>query len=76
VYNLRKWNITLKLEQYNSLNYPPAGKHIMAQTHGDTIVVYQAYKKTTADFATQHQKFGGPILVSIVCRGSNQISCG
>ena len=32
----------------------------MAQTHGDTIVVYQAYKKTIADFAVQHQKFGGP----------------
>jgi hypothetical protein len=50
----------LKIEQYNSLNYPPAGKHIMAQTQGDTIVVYQAYKKTIADYAIQHQKLGGP----------------
>src|SRR5687767_5235604 len=50
---------TLKFEPYNNLNYPSAGKHIMAQTQGDAIVVYQAYKKSIADFAVQHQKFGG-----------------
>jgi hypothetical protein len=49
----------LKFEPYNSQNYPPSGRHIMAQTQGDAIVVYQAYKKAIADFAIQHQKFGG-----------------
>jgi hypothetical protein len=53
-------NITLNKELYNPDNYPRTGQHIIAQTNDNLIVVYQAYKKSIAEFAVKNQKFGGP----------------
>jgi hypothetical protein len=50
----------IEKELYNAGNYPQTGKHIMAHTSGDLIVVYQAFRKSVADNAVKHQKFGGP----------------
>lgn len=52
-------DLVLHTEPYNPLNYPPSGKHIIAHTNADLIVVYQAYKKAIADYAVKHQQFGG-----------------
>jgi len=52
-------NITLKKELYNINNYPQQGRHILAQTTDNLIVVYQAFSMTTAKYAVTHQKLGG-----------------
>src|SRR5262245_40969960 len=39
--------------------WPPAGRHILAQFDPDTIVVYQAFRQCIADYAVRHQRFGG-----------------
>jgi hypothetical protein len=39
---------------------PGEGRHIIAQTEGDQIVVYQAYKHSIADWAVKNQQLGGP----------------
>jgi len=53
-------NITLKKELYNFNNYPQQGRHILAQTTDDFVVVYQAFNMITAQYAVAHQKLGGP----------------
>lgn len=40
--------------------WPRSGKHILAQCSGDVIWVYQAYRADIAEWATAHQRFGGP----------------
>lgn len=40
--------------------WPEDGKHIMAQFDEDAIIIYQAYSNAIADFAVEHQYFGGP----------------
>ena len=40
--------------------WPHAGRHILAQADGDTILVYQAYKPEIADHVLAHGTFGGP----------------
>jgi Domain of unknown function (DUF4291) len=39
--------------------WPGAGRHILARYDADSIVVYQAYRPAIADYAVQHQRFGG-----------------
>lgn len=39
---------------------PTKGQHILAHYDNDHIVVYQAYNHSIADYAIQHQSFGGP----------------
>src|SRR6187551_2101049 len=39
--------------------WPQSGQHIMAQFDADSIFVYQAYRPAIAQFATEHQRFGG-----------------
>ncbi|MDP2345398.1 MAG: DUF4291 domain-containing protein [Deltaproteobacteria bacterium] len=39
--------------------WPASGRHILAQYDDSTIVVYQAYRPSIADFAIAHQRFGG-----------------
>jgi hypothetical protein len=51
--------LEFKKEKYNINNYPSEGRHILAQTHNDLIVVYQAYKKSIADYAVKNQQMGG-----------------
>ena len=43
-----------------SARWPTSGKHILAQYDEDLIWVYQAYRPEIADWAVQHQRFGGP----------------
>ncbi len=39
--------------------WPVEGQHIMAKFDEETISVYQAYKPSIADYACEHQQFGG-----------------
>ncbi len=52
-------NLRIKkyLDQTNV--WPKQGQHILAQYDIDSIVVYQAYKKSIGHFATENQFFGG-----------------
>ncbi len=38
---------------------PKKGKHIVAQSDGETLVVYQAYNDQIAKYAVANQQFGG-----------------
>ena len=38
---------------------PQAGKHILAQQTNEHILVYQAYRPSIANYAIEHQEFGG-----------------
>jgi hypothetical protein len=51
----------LKTEPYfdQSHEWPEKGRHILAQFDRDSIYVYQAYNDSIADFAVEHQRFGG-----------------
>jgi hypothetical protein len=51
----------LTLERYleQRERWPAAGRHILAQSDDHTVVVYQAYRPSIADFAVAHQRFGG-----------------
>jgi len=40
--------------------WPTAGRHILAQSDEQTVVVYQAYRPEIAEWAVEHQAFGGP----------------
>lgn len=52
---------TLQLELYNSQveRWPESGKHILAQYDDNSIIVYQAFRNSIADYALKNQKFGG-----------------
>ena len=41
-------------------DWPKEGRHILAQYDSKSIIVYQAFKPSIAEYAVQHQKFGGP----------------
>ncbi|MBA4145923.1 MAG: DUF4291 domain-containing protein [Azospira oryzae] len=41
-------------------NIPNHGKHIVAYSEGEAVVVYQAYRNAIADYAFKHQCLGGP----------------
>jgi len=51
----------LQLESYSEHEHhlPSKGKFIIAQFDHDTIIVYQAFKDTIANYAVEHQRFGG-----------------
>eukprot|EP00029_Vermamoeba_vermiformis_P008132 TRINITY_DN3716_c0_g1_i1.p1 TRINITY_DN3716_c0_g1~~TRINITY_DN3716_c0_g1_i1.p1 ORF type:complete len:228 (-),score=37.67 TRINITY_DN3716_c0_g1_i1:43-726(-) len=40
--------------------WPKKGQHVLAQYDDDTIIVYQAFKPSIAQWAVTNQKFGGP----------------
>jgi len=44
----------MKTELYNLQNtrWPQSGKHVMAQFNDDSIIVYQAYRPSIADYAS------------------------
>lgn len=39
--------------------WPQAGRHILAQFDDDAIYVYQAFRPAIAQYAVDHQRFGG-----------------
>src|SRR5271166_497945 len=49
-------------ERYDAqrARWPTSGRHILAHYDDQTVVVYQAYRPTIAEFAVTHQRFGGP----------------
>lgn len=51
----------MKTERYQDQKkqLPKVGKHIIAQSDKDSIIVYQAYNSAIANYALSHQKFGG-----------------
>ena len=49
--------ITPYLEQLRT--WPSLGRHILAQFDDDTIVVYQAYRPSIAEYALKRRQFGG-----------------
>ncbi|RGB39499.1 hypothetical protein C1646_650608 [Rhizophagus diaphanus] len=53
--------ITLETELYISQlqRWPKEGRHIMGQYDDNSIIVYQAYNPSIANYAVKHQKFGG-----------------
>lgn len=40
--------------------WPTAGRHILAYQDEDSVIVYQAYKPSIAQWAVDHQELGGP----------------
>src|SRR5688572_14610926 len=44
--------------------WPDSGRHILAQYDDDSVVVYQAYRSSIADFAVAHRRFGGEFSLS------------
>jgi hypothetical protein len=53
--------IKLQLESYVAQlhHWPATGRVILAQYDSDSVVVYQAYRPTTGQFAARHGFFGG-----------------
>lgn len=45
------------IEQQEKL--PKEGRHLVGQKKNNCITVYQAYKPAIANYASQHQRFGG-----------------
>src|ERR1700687_5343148 len=39
--------------------WPKAGRHILAHHNDDTIVVYQAYRRSIGRYAIEHGRLGG-----------------
>ena len=50
---------TIPYKEYEN-KLPQEGKHILCQSHEDSVYVYQAFRNSTAQFAVANQKFGGP----------------
>jgi hypothetical protein len=44
--------------------WPKSGRHILAQFDAETIYVYQAYRPSIAQYAVEHQRFGGEFSYS------------
>jgi hypothetical protein len=53
--------MTLPTEPYldQIRRWPASGRHVLAQFDANKAIVYQAYKPAIAEFAVQHQRFGG-----------------
>ena len=56
----------LKTEPYSEQVkvWPKAGRHILAQFDDETVIVYQAYRKSIGRFAAEHGCFGGEFSYS------------
>ena len=51
----------MKMKSYAELlaAWPPSGRHILASYDDTSLVVYQAFKPSIAEFAAKHRRFGG-----------------
>lgn len=54
----------LETELYQNKIWPKQGKHILAQSTDDYVVVYQAYKEKIGHYAADKQYFGGDFSYS------------
>ncbi len=59
-----KPSLVLQSHQEQATKWPQQGRHIMAQFDDNSIIVYQAYRPAIADYAVQHQRFGGEFSFS------------
>jgi Domain of unknown function (DUF4291) len=53
--------MNLPTETYvdQAARWPSQGKHILAQHDAETVVVYQAYRRSMGEYAIRHCAFGG-----------------
>ena len=51
--------LRIKNYQQHKQQWPKQGQHILAQYDSDSIIVYQAYKRSIGHFAAKNQFFGG-----------------
>jgi hypothetical protein len=56
--------LAIALYSQQHAQWPTMGRHIMAQFDEHTLVVYQAYRRSIADYAIEHQGFGGEFSFS------------
>jgi len=51
----------MRTEQYTAQQnrLPATGKQIIAYREDESIIVYQAFNHSIANYAVQHQQFGG-----------------
>jgi hypothetical protein len=59
-----RMNIRTAPYEHVATGWPDSGRHILAQYDDSTVVVYQAFRSTIADFAVEHQRFGGEFSLS------------
>jgi hypothetical protein len=61
-----KSNMKLRVAPYiiQSSQWPPEGRHILAQYDEEAIVVYQAYRQAIGQYAAEHGHFGGRFKLS------------
>lgn len=52
-------NISTELYHQSINRLPKTGQHILAHQNDESIVVYQAYNNSIADFAIKNQRLGG-----------------
>jgi hypothetical protein len=54
-------NKNMNFEHYTDQirQWPQDGRHLLAQYDDDSIVVYQAYRPSIAEYAVKHHRFGG-----------------
>lgn len=53
--------MNLEVEPYSEslMRLPKSGQHLIAHQNEDSMVVYQAFNPTVANYAIEHQTFGG-----------------
>jgi hypothetical protein len=51
-------NYLFPIQPFHKTDLPASGKHIVAHTTANHIVVYQAFKAETAEYAVANQRFG------------------
>ena len=52
--------LTTEKYVYQCSVWPSTGRHILAQYDAESVVVYQAYRRSIGEWAIRHQKLGGP----------------
>ncbi|CAG8580505.1 1727_t:CDS:2 [Ambispora gerdemannii] len=55
----RDWQ-KIKSYKQQEKRWPNKGRHILVNWSDETVLVYQAYRPSIADYAIQNQKLGGP----------------
>lgn len=52
----------MRVERYSeqAAKWPASGRHLLAQFNDESVIVYQAYRPSIAEFACRHRYFGGP----------------
>lgn len=60
------WRTGLSTGAYERVvqSWPDSGRHILASFDDDSVVVYQAYRDSIAQFAVAYQRFGGEFSYS------------